>query len=216
MLRNCQTLLFYTTAHVYRDCIYIMLLLIQHAACEEKIPLTLSKGGKIFTEQHLRISQLPLLIRDRRFWRGASGVYKPREGATCRNSTVSSNRHPEIGRAVSDQRHLFLLFVFCFLGPHPRHMELPRLGVESELQLPAYAIATATQDPSQVSDLYHSSQQGWIPGPPSKARDQTHILMDTSQVHFHWATMRTPKSAYWFKVFKNVNLKNKFYSDVKC
>ena len=28
------------------------------------------------------------------------------------------------------------------------HMEVPRLGVELELQLPAYAIATATQEPS--------------------------------------------------------------------
>ena len=27
----------------------------------------------------------------------------------------------------------FILFYFCFLGPHPRHMEVPRLGVESEL-----------------------------------------------------------------------------------
>ena len=28
----------------------------------------------------------------------------------------------------------FLFFVlFCFLGPHPRHMEVPRLGVPSEL-----------------------------------------------------------------------------------
>ena len=41
-----------------------------------------------------------------------------------------------------------LLFVclFCFLGPYPRHMEVPRLGVEAELQLPAYITATATQD----------------------------------------------------------------------
>ena len=30
----------------------------------------------------------------------------------------------------------FGLFFF-FLGPHPRHMEGPILGVESELQLPA-------------------------------------------------------------------------------
>ena len=35
----------------------------------------------------------------------------------------------------------------CFLGPHPRHTEVPRPGVESELQLPAYARATATRDP---------------------------------------------------------------------
>ena len=27
------------------------------------------------------------------------------------------------------------LFVFVFLGPHPWHMEAPRLGVELELQL---------------------------------------------------------------------------------
>ena len=35
-----------------------------------------------------------------------------------------------------------------FLGPHLRHMEVPRLGAESELQLPAYTTATATRDPS--------------------------------------------------------------------
>ena len=38
--------------------------------------------------------------------------------------------------------------VFCFfLGPHPRHMEVARREVESELQLLAYTTATATQDP---------------------------------------------------------------------
>ena len=30
------------------------------------------------------------------------------------------------------------------------HMEVPRLRVELELQLPAYTTATATQDPSRV------------------------------------------------------------------
>ena len=35
------------------------------------------------------------------------GLYKWREGDTCRNSTVSSGCHLEIGLAVwSDQRHL--------------------------------------------------------------------------------------------------------------
>ena len=33
-------------------------------------------------------------------------------------------------------------------------MEVPRLGVESELQLPAYAAATAMSDPSRGRDLY--------------------------------------------------------------
>ena len=33
-------------------------------------------------------------------------------------------------------------------------MEVPGLGVESELQLPAYTTATATQDLSRVCDLH--------------------------------------------------------------
>jgi len=55
----------------------------------------------------------------------------------------------------------------------PRHMEIPRLGVESELQLPAYTIAIAMQDPSHVFDLNHSSWQCWFPDPDplSEARD---------------------------------------------
>ena len=50
----------------------------------------------------------------------------------------------------------FLLFVcFCFFSAALKHMEVPRLGVEMELQLPAYAtaIAIATQDPSCICDL---------------------------------------------------------------
>ena len=43
-----------------------------------------------------------------------------------------------------------LYFIFCFLELHPWHMEVPRLGVKSELQLLALAIAMATQDPSLI------------------------------------------------------------------
>ena len=41
-------------------------------------------------------------------------------------------------------------------------MEVPRLWVESELQLPAYTTATAMRDLSQVYILHHSSRQGQI------------------------------------------------------
>ena len=58
-------------------------------------------------------------------------------------------------------------------------MEVPGLGVKSELQLPAYTTATAAQDPSPICDLHHSSQQPWILNPLSEARDQTCILTDT-------------------------------------
>ena len=70
--------------------------------------------------------------------------------------------------------------IFVFLGPHLQHMEVPRLGVKSELQLPAYTTATATRDLSHVCDLRHSSWQCWILNPRSKARDQTCVLMDTN------------------------------------
>ena len=68
-------------------------------------------------------------------------------------------------------------------------MEIPRLGVELELQLLAYATATATQDLSHVCDLYHSSQQCQIPYLLSEARDLTHILMDPSWIHFSCTTV---------------------------
>ena len=37
-----------------------------------------------------------------------------------------------------------VVVVVCFLGLHPQHMEVPRLGVQLELQLLAYATATTT------------------------------------------------------------------------
>ena len=39
---------------------------------------------------------------------------------------------------------VFFFFFFFFLWPHLQHMEIPRLRVESELQLPAYTTATGT------------------------------------------------------------------------
>ena len=62
-------------------------------------------------------------------------------------------------------------------------MEVPRLGVKSELQLLAYTTATAMPDQSLICNLHHSSRQHWILNPLSEVRDQSHILMDTSWVH---------------------------------
>ena len=54
-------------------------------------------------------------------------------------------------------------------------MEVPRLGVQSELQLPAYTTATATPNPAssatyrtpwgKAGSLTHSVRQGWNPHP---------------------------------------------------
>ena len=61
-------------------------------------------------------------------------------------------------------------------------LEVPRLRVQSELWPLAYARATATQDPSRVCNLHHSSQQRWIINPLSKARDRTRNLMVPSRI----------------------------------
>ena len=42
---------------------------------------------------------------------------------------------------------IIIIIIIVFLGPHPRQMEVPRLGVKSELQPLVYTTATATPDP---------------------------------------------------------------------
>ena len=75
--------------------------------------------------------------------------------------------------------HLPCTTNFFFLQLHLRHMEVPGLGVKSELQLPAYTTATATLDLRLICDLCCSSQQHQILDPLIKAGDQIHILTDT-------------------------------------
>ena len=72
-------------------------------------------------------------------------------------------------------------------------MEVPRLGIELELRLPAYTTAIATQDLSCICDLHHTSWQCQIPKPLTKARDRTRICMDTSWICFHFTTTGTPR-----------------------
>ena len=92
-------------------------------------------------------------------------------------------RSPIIFFCMSISSCLSTIFFFFFvsLGLHLQHMEIPRLGVKLELELPAYSTATAMPDPS----LYHSSQQCRFINPLSEARDQNLIFMDTSQICFH-------------------------------
>ena len=85
----------------------------------------------------------------------------------------------------------FLFLFLFFLRPHPRHMEVPRLGVQLELQLPVCTTATATQDLSCICDLHYSSQQCRILNPLSEARDRTCNLMVPSWIRFCCTTMGT-------------------------
>ena len=59
-------------------------------------------------------------------------------------------------------------FFFSFLGCTHGIWEFPDLGVDLELKLPAYTIATTTWDLSHVCDLHHSSRQHRIRNPLTK------------------------------------------------
>ena len=74
----------------------------------------------------------------------------------------------------------FFCFFFCIW-----HMEVSRLRVELELQLPDYTKATTPPDPSHICNPHHSSRQCQILIPRGEARDGTCVLMGASQVHSH-------------------------------
>jgi len=75
-------------------------------------------------------------------------------------------------------------------------MEVPRLGVQMELQPPAYVTATATPDLSRICDLHHSSLQHQIVNPLSEARDWTRNLMVPNWIRFRCTTVGTPLFPY--------------------
>ena len=66
--------------------------------------------------------------------------------------------------------------------PHLQHREVLGLGVESELGLPAYAIATATQNLSHICDLHCHLWQHQILNPGSETRDQSYNLTDSTRI----------------------------------
>jgi len=111
---------------------------------------------------------------------------------------LSSLGHSGNSDALFYLFYLFILFLFfCFLGPFLRHMEVPRPGVDSELQLPAYTTATATPDPSRICHLHHSSWQCWILNPLSEARDQTCNLIVPSRIHFCCSMTGIPDTLFY-------------------
>ena len=92
-----------------------------------------------------------------------------------------------------------LILTFCLFRAAPTAYEGSQArGRIGAVKLLACTTATAMQDPTCVCDLHHSSRQHKILNPLSKARDRTCVLMDTSQIHFHWATSETPLKVYSF------------------
>ena len=101
---------------------------------------------------------------------------------------------PPLSPAWPSASHFFacFLFVCLFFRAILTACGSSQAEVQLELQLSAYTSATETQDLSHIFDLHHSSWQLQILNPLSEARDWTHIFMDTSWVHYCWATRGTP------------------------
>ena len=98
---------------------------------------------------------------------------------------------------------LYYLFIYLLFraASNPQHMKLPRLGVELELQLPAYTTGTAASDPSYACDLRHSSRQCQILNLLSEARDSTCNLMVPNLIRFHCTMTGTPYTEYFQSLF---------------
>ena len=73
-------------------------------------------------------------------------------------------------------------FLFPFfratLKAYGRSQARDQIGAAAEV----LSSATATMDPRCICDLHHSLWQCQVLNPLSEARDQTHILIDTSHV----------------------------------
>ena len=81
------------------------------------------------------------------------------------------------------------LYIYIYIYKHtllfrvtPAAHGSSQLGVKLDLQLPAYITATAMLYRSWIFHLHCRLWQCQIFNPLSEARDQTHIITDTSQV----------------------------------
>ena len=98
-----------------------------------------------------------------------------------------------------------------FIGLHLRHMEVPRVGAELELQLPAYTRATVTPDLSHICDTTAYSNTGSL---THWSRPGIKLLSSWMLVGFvnRWAMTGTP--IYLFNlIFKFLACGNPQYID---
>ena len=131
-------------------------------------------------------------------FRFSSPIVKSTEADVLPPSSVSSKQ--EVVHIISF--FLFFFFFFClfsfvFLGLYPQHMNVPRLGVDSELQLLVYTTAIAMPESEMcLRSVPELTEQGQGSEPSS-----SWILVGFVN---HWATMGTPillisKACVFFK-----------------
>jgi len=87
-----------------------------------------------------------------------------------------------VNEEVKTQKDWVIFLFLIFLGLHPQHMEVPRLGVQSELQLPAYATTTATANAGSEPHLQ----------PTPTAHSNTGSLIHQARLGIKTATSQVP------------------------
>ena len=78
---------------------------------------------------------------------------------------------------------LYYYYYYCHFRAVPRHMEIPRLGVESELQPLAYPTATVTSDLSHVCAVTSTTAHG-------NTRSLTHWVRPGTEPASSWMLVR--------------------------
>ena len=86
----------------------------------------------------------------------------------------------------------FILFFFCLF----RDASMAYGGSQARGWIVAIASGLHHSHGNTRSKLHlrPTPQQCWIFNPLSEARNWTWVLMDTSQIHFHWAAVGLPYS----------------------
>ena len=96
----------------------------------------------------------------------------------------------------ANSKLIFFPQFFVFLEQHPQHMDVPRLGIYLELQLPVYDTVRAMPDPCHIFDLHHRSRQCWILNHWTRPGIKPASSWELFGFLFHWATMGTPRLVF--------------------
>ena len=136
--------------------------------------ISLETKGRRGSFQHFKVLLPGVCDRSRE--RSCAEAFKPFEKAGMVPQHNIDEKMIQRRRKKRRRRHLLRERFGLLL----QHMGDLGLAIKLELQLPAYATTTATQDLSYVCNLCFSLQQRWVLNTLRKAQDWTCILTDTS------------------------------------
>ena len=117
----------------------------------------------MYIKTHIDLYNETLLSGRSYNWYNTESKLLDESNLPCNSKRINPNE--------SDAIKIKMQNFFVFLGPHPWHMEVPRLRVKLEPQLLVFITARATPDLSCICDLHHSSRQCQVLTPLNEARD---------------------------------------------